>query len=43
MARPVLMEEKLGFFGEVIFGKERKLVVAEVARFLGLKASGFSH
>ncbi|KAL4192567.1 hypothetical protein AMTRI_Chr06g172630 [Amborella trichopoda] len=32
MARAVLMEEE-----------ERKLVVAEVALFLGLKTSGFSH
>ncbi|KAL4194214.1 hypothetical protein AMTRI_Chr05g58230 [Amborella trichopoda] len=42
MARPVLIEEKLGFFGEVIFGRERKLAVAEVALLLRLKAFGFS-
>ncbi|KAL4178899.1 hypothetical protein AMTRI_Chr13g84520 [Amborella trichopoda] len=43
MERPILIEEKLDFFGEVIFGRERKLVLAKVALFLGLKASGFSH
>ncbi|KAL4182844.1 hypothetical protein AMTRI_Chr11g152270 [Amborella trichopoda] len=41
MAMPVLMEKKLRFFGEGIFGIERKLVVVAVALFLVLKVSDF--